>query len=64
MLLADLVVATSVNGAYEGTRPTVTTSSSAIESNTITTNTAPNGSKVVICAYITSESTTAKRITS
>jgi hypothetical protein len=63
MLAADLVVATSVNGAYEATRPTVVTSTSAIESNTIVTNTAPNGSKAIICAYVTKEKTAAKRVT-
>jgi len=64
MLAADLVLATSVNGTYEATRPTIAKSTSAIESNTISTNTAPNGSKPIIAAYVTFECTTAKRITS
>lgn len=63
LLFADLVLGTEVNGAYEGTRPTVATSASAIESNTITTNTAPNGSKPIVSAYVTKELTTAKRVT-
>ncbi len=63
LLTADLVLATAVNGTYEATRPTVAKSSTAIESNTIITNTAPNGSKPIMCAYVTTETTTAKRVT-
>lgn len=55
MIPSDLVLATSVNGAYETTRPTVAHSTSAIESNTIQTNTAPNGSKPIIATYITQD---------
>lgn len=55
MLSADLVLGTEVNGVYETTRPTVAHSTSAIESNTIQTNTAPNGSKPIITAYVTQE---------
>ncbi len=62
-LVADLVLGTSVNGTWEATRPTVAKSTSAIESNTISTNTAPNGSKPIIAAYVTKEITTAKRVT-
>lgn len=61
---ADLVLGTSVNGAWEATRPTVANSATVVSSNTISTNTAPNGSKTIICAYITKERTTAKRVTS
>lgn len=64
VLLADTVTLTTVNAVYETTRPTVATSSTAIESNTVTTNTAPNGSKSIICMYLTKEITTAKRVTS
>jgi hypothetical protein len=62
-LVADLVLGTSVNGTWETTRPTVAQSTSLIESNTLTTNTAPNGSKAIICAYITKEKSAAKRVT-
>ncbi len=64
MLPADLVLGTEVNGTWEATRPTVATSTSAIESNTASTNTAPNGSKPIVMAYITKELTTSKRVTS
>lgn len=63
MLSEDSVFATTVNGSWEATRPTVSKSTSVISQNTISTNTAPNGSKDIMCAYITKELTTAKRVT-
>lgn len=57
LLSADLVLAVSAAGVYETTRPTVATSTTVIASNTITTNTAPNGSRVFIAVYVTKDIT-------
>lgn len=64
LLVADLLLAVSAAGVYETTRPTVAVSSTAIESNTMQTNTAPNGSRTFIAVYVTSELTAARRVTS
>jgi hypothetical protein len=42
----------TVQGAYETTYPTVAASATAVESNTVTTNTAPNGSKDIAFFFV------------
>ena len=48
----DTVIAAFQDGVYETTRPTVTFSSSAVESNTVDLNTAMGGEAVLIDHYI------------
>lgn len=55
LLSADEVIYANVDGAYEGTRPTIAYSASAIESNTLIPNTAANGAKDIVAAYMTTE---------
>ena len=50
-LSLDTVVAAHLNGTRESTRPTVAVSSSALESNTVTLNSALDGSAVVVDYY-------------
>ena len=47
----DAVVAAFLNGVREATRPTVTFSASARESNTVTLNSALNGNPVLVDLY-------------
>ena len=47
----DTVIAAFLDGAREGTRPTVATSASAVESNTVTLNSALDGSEVIVDLY-------------
>jgi len=57
------VLLATVGGVYETTRPTVAASSSAIESNTISTNTAPDGSRDFVAVYVSTEKTGAVQTT-
>lgn len=50
-LSLDTVIAAHLAGVREGTRPTVVVSSSAIESNTVTLNSALAGTAVVVDYY-------------
>lgn len=50
-LSLDTVVAAHLNGVREATRPTVAVSSSALESNTVTLNSALAGTAVVVDYY-------------
>jgi hypothetical protein len=50
-LSLDTVIAAHLNGVREATRPTVVVSSSALESNTVTLNSALDGSAVVVDYY-------------
>ena len=52
-LARNTVIAAYLGGAREGTAPTVAVSASALESNTVTLNSALNGSDVVIDFYET-----------
>lgn len=49
----DTIVAAFLGGAREGTRPTVAVSAEAIESNTVTLNSALAGSAVIVDFYET-----------
>jgi len=51
-LSVDTVLAAHLAGTREGTRPTVAVSSSAIESNTVTLNSALAGTAVVVDYYV------------
>lgn len=53
------VVATYVDGTLEATAATVANSATAVESNTIITNTAMDGSKDVACVFYTTDTSTA-----
>jgi len=54
---ADNYLQGTSDGAHEATRATVAFSASAIESNTVTFNTAPNGSRDFVANYISTELT-------
>lgn len=50
-LSLDTVIAAHLGGAREGTRPTVAVSASTLASNTVTLNSALNGTEVVVDYY-------------
>lgn len=51
------VLYATVDGVKEGTAPTIAYSATAIESNTAIFNTAPNGSRDIVIAFVTAEKT-------
>lgn len=63
MLYADSLFQSETDGAHDTTRATIAYSTTGVESNTIITNTAPNGTHVFTASYITKELTTAKQTT-
>lgn len=59
----DEVALVTMDGVYEGTRPTVTFSSTVIALNTVDPNTALDTAKDVVCDYFTTEKTSAVQTT-
>lgn len=62
-MVGDEHILATVDGVKETTAPTVAYSSSAIESNTLSPNTAPNASRDLVAVYVTTEKTHAKQTT-
>jgi hypothetical protein len=54
-MTADKYINGSCDGTYEATRATVAYSASAVESNTVTFNTAPNATRDYVANYISNE---------
>jgi hypothetical protein len=54
-MATDAYINGSADGVFETTRATIAYSGTAIESNTVTFNTAPNGSRDFVANYISTE---------
>lgn len=57
MMAGNEVILATVDGVFETTRPTVAASATAIESNTVLTNTAPDASRDFVVVFVSTEKT-------